>query len=441
MQLLRAFRRRDFAVLVLARTISRLGDGVQAVALAWLVLQLTGSAAAMGLVLIAQLVPTLVLVAFGGAIADRWPKVPLLVSSDAIRAVVVGIVAVLVATDSVTLPQLLVLGAVFGLVDAVFMPTWAALLPELVPAEDRPSANALASLTSRLAGVAGPAVGAALVAAGGMGVAFAVDGLSFALSGALLGWLWLARRRSGPVVSGAAAAAPEAGRRSGPVASGTEATAPEPATPDAGRASPRRSGLTADVQAGLAAVIATPWIGLTIAAAAITNIILTAPLDVAVPLLVARSMGGGVGVLGMYGSSVAVGAVLAAVVLGSRARLRRRWRLVYGWWIAVALAAAAMGLPIGVGGLLVAGLVVGVGEVAVGLAWTNALQDHVPDELLGRVSSLDYLGSAAFIPVGYLVAGVASDAVGPSAVFLVGGLVAAAILAAITALPQIRALD
>jgi DHA3 family tetracycline resistance protein-like MFS transporter len=418
MQLLRAFRRRDFAVLVLARTISRLGDGIQAVALAWLVLQLTGSAAAMGLVLIAELVPTLALVIFGGAIADRWPKIPLLVSSDVIRAVLVGIIAVLVATGSVALLQLLALGVVFGLVDAVFMPTWAALLPELVPTDDRPSANALASLTARLAGIAGPAAGAALVAAGGMGVAFAVDGLSFALSGALLAWLGLARRRSAPVTH-------QVG----------------PAIRDARHSAIGRRMLVADIRDGLAAVIATPWIGLTIGAAAITNISLAGPLGVAVPLLVERSLGGGVGVLGLYGSAVAAGAVVAAVALGSRARLRGRWRLVYGWWIAVALAAAAMGLPVGVGGLLVSALVIGFGEVAVGLAWTNALQDHVPDELLGRVYSLDYLGSAALIPVGYLVAGMASDAFGPSTVFLAGGVISAVILAAMTVLPQIRALD
>jgi DHA3 family tetracycline resistance protein-like MFS transporter len=418
LQLLRAFRRRDFAVLVLARTISRLGDGIQAVALAWLVLQLTGSATAMGLVLVAQLVPTLALLIFGGAIADRWPKIPLLVSSDAIRAVVVGSIAALVATGAIALSQLLVLGVVFGLVDAVFMPTWAALLPELVPAADRPSANALTSLTTRLAGVAGPAAGAALVAAGGMGVAFAADALSFALSGALLAWLWLARRSSAPVVPPA-----------------------EPAARDARRTSVGGRRLVADVRDGLAAVAATPWIGLTIVAATITNISLAGPLGVSVPLLVERSIGGGVGVLGMYGSAVAVGAVVAAVSLGTRSRLRRRWRLVYGWWIAFALAAAAMGLPLGAAGLLVSALVIGFGEVAVGLAWTNALQDHVPDELLGRVYSLDYLGSAALIPVGYLVAGVASDAFGPSAVFLTGGLVSALILAAMTALPQIRALD
>jgi MFS family permease len=386
------------------------------VALAWLVLQLTGSAAAMGLVLTAQLVPTLALLLLGGAAADRWAKLPMMVASDGVRAGVVVVVALLIALGVVALPHLLLLGVVFGLVDAVFMPAWAALLPEIVPVEDRSSANALASLGARLAGIAGPAVGAVLVAAGGTAVAFAVDGVSFALSGVLLAGLWLVRRRRGD-----AAATPPAG--------------------DVPAAIPGRPRLVADIREGFAAVVATPWIGLTIGAAAITNISLAGPLESSVPLLVQRSTGGGVAVLGMYGSAVAAGAIAAALLLGSRKRLRRRWRLVYGWWIAVALAAAAMGLSIGSAGLLLAGLVVGIGEAAVGLAWTNALQDHVPDHLLGRVYSLDYLGSAALIPVGYLVAGVASDAVGPSAVFLVGGLVSAGILLAIAALPQIRALD
>jgi len=389
------------------------------VALAWLVLQLTGSAAAMGLVLTAQLVPTLALLLLGGAAADRWAKLPMMVASDGVRAGVVAVVALLIAMGVVALPHLLLLGVVFGFVDAVFMPAWAALLPEIVPVEDRSSANALASLGARLAGIAGPAVGAVLVAAGGTAVAFAVDGVSFALSGALLAGLWVVQRRHG----------------AGVTTPTTVASAETPA------ATSSRAGLLADIREGLAAVIATPWIGLTIAAAAITNISLAGPLESSVPLLVQRSMGGGVGVLGLYESAVAAGAIVAAIVLGSRKRLRRRWRLVYGWWIAVALAAAAMGLSIGIAGLLVAALVVGAGEAVVGLAWTNALQDHVADDLLGRVYSLDYLGSAALIPVGYLVAGVASDAVGPSAVFLVGGLVSAAILAVIAVLPQIRRLD
>ena len=107
----------------------------------------------------------------------------------------------------------------------------------------------------------------------------------------------------------------------------------------------------------------------------------------------------------------------------------------------LALAASARGLPIGVLGVVTAAFVVGLGETTLGLVWTNALQDHVPEDRLGRVYSLDAIGSYALIPVGYLVAGVASDAIGPGPVFVVGGLVSAVILAIVWSLSAVRALD
>lgn len=76
-----------------------------------------------------------------------------------------------------------------------------------------------------------------------------------------------------------------------------------------------------------------------------------------------------------------------------------------------------------------------------GLAWTSAVQDHVPDDRLGRIYSVDALGSYALIPIGFVVAGAASDAIGPSAVFIAGGLVSAVMLAVVWALPSIRRLD
>jgi len=196
-----------------------------------------------------------------------------------------------------------------------------------------------------------------------------------------------------------------------------------------------------DIRAGMRTLVEMPWIGLTIAVAGITNITLAGPIESAMPLLVKENLNGDVGVLGMIGSLTAAGSVGAAVILGTRARLRHRARLIYGPWIALVLAASAMGLPIGVAGVALAALVIGACETALGLAWTSALQDHVPADRLGRVYSLDALGSYLLIPVGYLVAGIASDSLGPGPVFVAGGLVSAIVLAAAFSLRQVRSLD
>jgi DHA3 family tetracycline resistance protein-like MFS transporter len=404
MPLLRALRHRPFAILLVARAISSLGDFVHDVALAWLVLELTGSAAAMGVVLTAQLIPALLLLAFGGVVADRWPKVRTMIASDAIRGAVVVAIAILVATRAVGLPHLVLLGVVFGAVSAVFLPTWSSVVPDLVPTEDRSSANALATLGTRVAGILGPSLGAALVALGGTSLAFSFDAVTFGVSIVLL-LLVRAPRRADPVP-----------------------------------AAERPSAFT-DLREGYRAVIAQPWIAIGIAAAGLTCITLAGPVETNVPLLIERAFGGDVRVLGWYGSAMAVGSVVAAVVLGSRTRLRRRWRFVYVPWVAAALAASALGLPIGVAGLLVAAAGFGFGTVGLGLAWVGALQDHVPPQLLGRVIGLDYLGSASLLPVGALVAGAAADAIGPQPVFVAGGLVSAVVLGSLMLLPQVRAMD
>jgi DHA3 family tetracycline resistance protein-like MFS transporter len=410
MPLLRALRHRSFSLLLAARAISALGDFVHDVALAWLVLQLTGSAAAMGLVVTAKVIPALLILAFGGVVADRLPKIRTLVASDAISAAVVAGITVLVATNAVGLGHLVILNIVFGVVAAVFLPTWSAVLPELVPAEDRSSANALATLATRVAGIVGPALGAGLVALGGTSVAFGFDALTFLLS---IGLLALVRRP-------AAARQPE---------------------PDAAEPAPGRASVLADLRSGFRASIDPPWIAIGIGAAGLMCLTLAGPVETNIPLLIERSFGNDVRILGWYGSAMAVGSVVAALVIGSRRHLRRRWRFVYGPWVAGSLAAAALGLPIGVPGLLLAAGVIGFGFVGLGLAWVGALQDHVPPELFGRVVSLDYLGSGSLLPVGTLVAGVAADAIGPGPVFIAGGLISAAFLASLMLLPQVRAMD
>jgi MFS family permease len=410
MPLLRALRHRPFALLLAARAISALGDFVHDVALAWLVLELTGSAAAMGLVLAAKVIPALLLLAFGGVVADSWPKIGTMIASDAIRGAVVVVIAGLTASRAVGLGHLVVLSIVFGATAAVFLPAWSSVVPELVPAKDRASANALATLSHRLVGVVGPTLGAGLVALGGTAIAFAFDATTFAASIVILAIL---RRTSAAPIESA----------------------------DASPVEPAPRSMVADLRSGLGAVIEQPWIAIGIAAAGITCLTLAGPVETNVPLLVNRAYGGDVHVLGWYGSGMAAGAVIAALVLGSRTHLHRRWRFVYGPWVAAALAAASLGLPIGVVGVVVAAGVFGFGTTALGLAWIGALQDRVAPDLLGRVVSLDYLGSGSLLPVGALIAGTAADAFGPGPVFVVGGLVSAAFLAGLMLLPQVRAMD
>jgi MFS family permease len=440
MALLRALRTRPFALLWSGQVVSRFGDSVHAIALAWVVLELTGSAAAMGVVLAANIVTFIVFSLAGGVVVDRLPRLRVMIASDLARMTIVIGVALLIVADRLEFWHLVVLSGAFGIVDAFFHPAYTAAIPDLVVGDDRSSANSLTHLSRRLARLVGPAVGATLVATGGTAAAFAIDSLSFALSALLV---YLAAR---------AAPAPFAARAGpGPQLSAVTAdsgvTAVEhPSSEVDAVAQPRWTttpspGALAELREGITAVTSQPLLWVAIAMAGITGITLTGPQEAALPLLVSEHLRGDVGTLGLIQTMIAIGAIGGAVFLGSRTRLRRRGPVLYVGWAASALGMSVIGLPVGVPGAVLGALVLGAGAAFVSLNWSSTLQELVPSERLGRVSAVDHLGSSALEPIGFVAAGSAADTFGPATVFVAGGLLSAGILVSALLHPAIRRFD
>jgi DHA3 family tetracycline resistance protein-like MFS transporter len=385
------------------QTISRLGDSLYQVALAWWVVEKTGSALAMGLILIFTIVPMLAFLLLGGVMVDRWPRLPLLLASDVGRGVMVSVTALLAVVNWLEVWHLCLFGLLFGTVDAFFQPAYRAFVPEIVPPEELNSANSLGDLSAQLSGVLGPALGAGLVALGGTSGAFALDGLSFFISVACLL----------PLTKLALKPRPDESSR----------------------------GMLGDLREGLGAVFGTPLLWITIGIAAISNITYAGPMEVALPFLIKNDLKAGVGVLGLFTSISSLGAILGAASLGQFTRLKRRGLLLYGAWLLIGLAVAAIGLPVGVPGLLLAGFIIGAFNSVLGIIWTNLLQEKVPGKLLGRVSSIDYLGSYLFLPVGLGLGGWATEWLGASWVFILGGLLSSGLVALGLCHPQIRRLN
>jgi len=357
-----------------------------------------------------------------------------MVASDLARMAVVSIIAVLIATDALELWHLVALSAAFGIVDAFFHPAYTAAIPDLVAGDDRSSANSLTHLSRRLARLAGPAVGATLVATGGTAGAFAIDAISFALSAILV---YLASRAAPRSFGSHAASAPAT---PAPVMTDAGATAIErPASDET--TPPAAIGAVAELREGWRAVASEPRLWVAIAIAGITGVTLAGPQEAVMPLLVSTHLQSDVAVLGLLQTMIAVGAIGGAVVLGSRTRLRRRGPALYAAWAISALATAVMGLPVGVAGAAIAAVVLGAGAAVVSLSWSSTLQEIVPSERLGRVSSIDHLGSSALEPFGFVAAGAAADAFGPATVFVVGGLLSAAVMSAAFLSPAIRRFD
>jgi len=388
MSLLRALKHPNFALLFSGQTLSRLGDFVFNIALAWWVLEKTGSALAMGAVMVFGAVPMLIFLLIGGVVVDRFNRIWLLFLSDLGRGLIMVAATWLVGTDRLEIWMVYAGSLAFSFADAFFMPAYTALVPALTPQEDWPSANSLSSLSIQMSRVVGPAVGGLLVSLGGTTFAFGINAASFFISGLLLL----------PLLSASAK----------PVS--TETNAPSPAS------------VIADIREGWSIVFAKPILWITILMAAFTNIFLAGPFSVGMPFLVKDFMGGDEKTLGLILAIFPIGYIAASLVLGNFKRIRRRGPLLFITTILAGLGLGFFGLRVPFWVLVPAAILNGAALETFGLAWINLLQETVPLEKLGRVSSIDMLGSFVLLPIGFALTGLSVEHFGPATTFLLGGL-------------------
>jgi len=385
----------------LGQSVSALGDRVTAVALPAVVLSLGGGPAELARLASWSTGATLLLLLAGGVIVDRLPRRAVMLVSDGLRAILLAAVAWQLARGGASITTLIYLSALLGACSAVFSPATASILPQLVEDEQLVSANALRNLTAQLSGVIGPALGGTLVALGGAAFALGIDALSFAAG--FLG-LFLMRPRKGV------------------------------------DRSPDGAPLWQEAWEGFRIILASTWLWLTIAVFAVINIF-GGGLNVILLPLYARQVLGGVQTLGWLYAAQAVGAVVTALVLGRLGRVRRRGVLAY---LAVVLQGASV-LLLGVShGLALAMLALFLGGACVtvfGVLWEATLQEQVPNEALGRVASVDLLGSIALLPVGFLLVGRAVEQVGLTSSILVCGAVVIVLAAGVLTSRAVRALD
>ncbi|MBI5350387.1 MAG: MFS transporter, partial [Chloroflexi bacterium] len=179
MNLFKSLSHRPFALLWSGQTISRFGDSLYRIALAWWVLEKTGSAAQMGIVVFFSLTPMIIFLLIGGVVVDRLPRLRVMLSSDLLSGLVISVVAFLAYTGQLELWHIYIASLLFGFVEAFFFPAYSAAVPEITPSEMLPSANSLTDLSRQLTGMIGPSIGAVIVAVGGTPLAFALDALSF----------------------------------------------------------------------------------------------------------------------------------------------------------------------------------------------------------------------------------------------------------------------
>ena len=400
-RLLEPLRERDYALLTAGAVVSLLGDGFFSVALAWQVYEISNLPTALSIVGVAWTVPLVAFVLVGGVFSDRYDPRWLMVGADLLRAAAIGLLGVLSLTGVLELWHVVALIVFVGIGDAFFNPASSAIVPSLLRATLLPQANALQALyRPMMIRLAGPAIGGLVIALAGAGMAFIVDAGSFLLSAVAIAAITRRPRRD----------VTEHGFRK----------------------------TLSEMAKGFRFVRSKPWIWATLVAAMFSLLVFVGPMSVLVPYLVKNQLGLGADSLGLIYAVSGIGSIVTAVLVGQLGLPRRKVTVMYLAWSAGVAMLAGYGVMTALWQALLIGFMVQAFFEVGQIVWTTLLQTLVPRDLLGRVTSLDWLVSTGLVPVSYALTGPVAAALGPSTTMIAAGLIGAFFMGILLFVPGVR---
>ncbi|HUZ86798.1 MAG TPA: MFS transporter [Candidatus Baltobacterales bacterium] len=385
---------RNFRLLWMGQAVSAAGDSMTSIALAFATLSITRSAGALGAVLGISVLGTMIALPVGGVWSDRLPRQLVMLTSDAVRAAVHGIVGVLLITGHAQLWQLAAGAFAFSFAGGLFQPASSALTPQTVSAPLLQRANALMGLSRSATNVAGPAVAGILVALIGPGWVFVIDSGTFVVSAISLALLRVERIAAGP-----------------------------------------RANFWSELVEGLRAVTGRRWYLLNLGAHALWNFGIAA-FFVLGPV-VAKQRLGGASVWGLIGASMGVGAI-AGGLIALRATPRRPLVVANLVLIPAAFMLVAIAVPLPTVGIMAVCVVGWAGLTFLNEVWFATVPQLIPQEVLARASSFDWLLSLVAMPVGFAVSGPLADHIGIPTTLLGAAALMAVPCFLITLVPGVR---
>lgn len=388
---------RDFWVVLLGQGISSFGDAITNTALPILVLALTGSGTAMGIVGVLSTLPDLVIGLPAGAYADRWDRRKMMFSADLGRALLTALIPISVWLDGPTLALILLVTFPLNVLRVLWLAAFTAAVPGLVGRGQIARANAIFEAFFNVGWIVGPALAGFLAATIGPGPTIAIDALTFVVSA---GTILLVRRPLRP-----------------------EARAEQP-------------HLLVDIREGIAYVAAQPTLRAVIALWTTTSVVF-AGYTSALIFYVTIDRDLGADVVGFVLSAFAVGS-LGGSLLAARLSMRAVGPIMLVGNILMGLSLVIVALEVPVAVLVVASLAAGVLNANILVSYLTLRTQLSPDALLGRVGATARTLSVGLMPIGSLVAGIALDAIGGTATLVLMGSGAIVAGLGFALLPNVR---
>jgi MFS family permease len=378
---------RDFKVLLTSQGVSSLGDAVSFTALPLLVLALTGSGLAMGIVGALQTLPDLFLGMVAGALADRSDRKRMMFLADLGRAGLTALIPLSVALGGPTMVVILMVASPMSILRSFFLAGYTASVPALVGRSQVGRANSYFEAIYSMGYIVGPAIAGLLAAAIGPGPTLAIDAVSFTLSA--LGLAFVRRDLRAPVDR------------------------------------PRQRLLT-EIREGIDFIVAHPTLRTVILFWGATSI-LTAPLVTALAVHTTRDLHLAPSILGLTLAAYGVGTVTGSLVIARRMGRGRVGEILLGGNLVMGLALLTMAITVDVPVQVGAAFVAGIAQSMVLVTYITLRTAYSPDALLGRIGSTARTISLGLQPVGLLVGGALVDLTSGSATMALMGLCVAAV--------------
>jgi MFS family permease len=366
-------------LLWIGQTVSSIGNQITNVAIPFQLLVLGASPLQLGLTVALQEVTAVAFLLLGGVVADRIPRRTLILASDLVGGIVLSVVAALSAAGQLRIEHVYVAAVALGAADAFLSPAFAAIIAELVPADILRAGNAARLLGRSVARIAGPTIGGLVFALAGPAPAFAIDAFTFLFS---FGTLLLAR--------------------------------------PARRAVIHTGSIVREIREGFGYVFSVRWLWTTTLYFMAGNVAFAGQSGVMTPLLVHDTLGGDARVYGLIVAAYGVGTIASSIGIAQLVT-RHPGRVMFAFEGLSAVAVLTLGLVPILPVVVVSMAVIGVCLSASTVIWEALLQRHVPERMLGRVSSINLLGNSLINPLGPILAAAVIGAVGPPSTFALAG--------------------
>ncbi|WP_322921022.1 MFS transporter [Nocardioides renjunii] len=380
-----------FRYFFIGQVVNRAGSSMAGVALAFAVLDIDDSASALGWVVAASSVPTVVFMLLGGAIADRLPRAIVLRGCNLVQGITQALTAGLVISGQAEIWHLVVLQAVAGTVFAVSYPAFLGMVPILLPAEERQAAFLLIGQATSALGIIGPALSGVLVATVGPGWALAVDAVTYLVAAVLLLLVRL---------------------------------------PPGDRSSAKPS-VIGDFTAGWAYARQLGWVIPAASAALVFNALVSGAINVLGPVIADDTIGSEG--WGLARSAQAVGVFVAAFFL-AKVVVTAPMKVIMVAFVVWCVPMLVLGTHVEVWLLSTAFVVAGAALSLLDLSWNLLVQEKVPEAMLSRIMAIDGFFSFVATPIGQVAVGPLAVAFGAGSVQL--GCFALAVLVGAFALTR-----